>query len=223
MITIIDYGIGNLRSIEKAFQHVGAEVLRTDKADDIVRADHLVLPGVGAFGSCAAEVQRRDLEAPIHEAVARGIPFLGVCIGMQLLFDVSEEMGRHKGLGLLPGRIVRFDFSKAGDDPPGNQPTPGGAISVEEKRALKVPHMGWNTVTPHHASPLLNGLTDDAYFYFVHSYYALPDDPSDVLGSSTYGFDFPAIVARDNVFGVQFHPEKSQHNGLRILENFAHL
>ena len=222
MITIIDYGIGNLRSIEKAFQHVGAEVLRTDRPQDLAQADHLVLPGVGAFGACIDEVRRRNLEQPILEAVARGVPFLGVCVGMQMLFDVSEEMGLHRGLGILPGRVVRFAGVYAGEA------VAAGALDEEaeaggEARPLKVPHMGWNTLAPRYRSPLLDGLEAGAYCYFVHSYHAVPDNPDDVLATTTYGLDFPAIVARNNVYGVQFHPEKSQHNGLRILKNFSQM
>ena len=216
MITIIDYGIGNLRSIEKAFERVGAEVLRTDHPDDLARADRLVLPGVGAFGACIAEIRRRRLVAPIREAVDRGVPFLGVCVGMQLLFDGSEELGEHEGLGLLPGRVVRFSgamepatiTTSFADEEPPTQP-------------LKVPHMGWNTLSLQRESPLLAGLAPEAYVYFVHSYHAVPDHAEDVLATTSYGIDFPAVVGRDKVFGVQFHPEKSQHNGLRILENFA--
>ncbi len=204
MVTIIDYGIGNLRSIEKAFEAVGGEVLRTDRADDLVRAERLVLPGVGAFGACADEIRHRDLEGPILDAVARGTPLLGVCVGMQLLFDESEEMGVHRGLGVLPGRVVRF--SPNGDGP-----------------RLKIPHMGWNVAVPRHTAPLLDGLGDDAYFYFVHSYHAAPARPADILATTSYGVDFPAMVHHENVYGVQFHPEKSQRNGLRILKNFAEL
>lgn len=218
MITIIDYGIGNLRSIEKAFQHVGAEVLRTDRADDLARADHLVLPGVGAFGACIDEVRRRNLEQPILDAVARGIPFLGVCVGMQMLFEVSEEMGLHRGLGILPGRVVRFAGVYAHETVASGADDEGG-----EARPLKVPHMGWNTLEPRYASPLLDGIEAGAFCYFVHSYHAVPDTPDDVLATTTYGLDFPAIVARNNVYGVQFHPEKSQHNGLRILKNFSQM
>lgn len=216
MITIIDYGIGNLRSIEKAFERVGAEVLRTDDSDDIARADHLVLPGVGAFGACAAEIRRRGLVAPIQEAVDRGVPFLGVCVGMQLLFEVSQELGEHEGLGLLPGRVVRFA---------GTMESAAVAAGFAEEEpstlTLKVPHMGWNTLSIQQNAPLLAGLPKEAYVYFVHSYHAVPDHAGDILATSDYGVAFPAVVGRDNVFGVQFHPEKSQHNGLRILENFA--
>ena len=219
-VTIIDYGIGNLRSIEKAFQAVGATVVRTDDADVIAAGERVVLPGVGAFGACAAEIRRRQLEEPIRHVVASGVPFLGVCVGMQLLFDVSEEMGEHRGLGLLPGRVVRF----AGAYQPADylvDDGAAGAAAVATGRALKVPHMGWNTVAIARRSPLLDGLQADPYFYFVHSYHAVAENAADVLGETAYGDTFPAIVGRNNVFGVQFHPEKSQRNGLRILANFA--
>lgn len=220
MVTIIDYGIGNLRSIEKAFEAVGAEVVRTDDPDVISGAERVVLPGVGAFGACANEIRRRGLEQPIRDVVRAGTPFLGVCVGMQLLFDVSEEMGEHRGLGLLPGRVVRFEgafepaacLTDAGE---------AGPVAIAPDTRLKVPHMGWNTVAIDHESSLLAGLSDDPYFYFVHSYHALAERPGDVLGRTSYGVSFPAIVGRNNVFGVQFHPEKSQRNGLRILANFA--
>lgn len=207
MLTIIDYGIGNLRSIEKAFQSAGVEVLRTDDPALIAEARHLVLPGVGAFGACADEIRKRDLEQPILDYVATGRPFLGVCVGMQLLFDVGEERGEHAGLGILPGRVVHFHHA-----------TNAGAAAT-----LKVPHMGWNTVEPQRKSPLLKDLGTSPYFYFVHSYHALPENATDVLGRTAYGATFPAIVQRNNVFGVQFHPEKSQKDGLQILKNFCEI
>ena len=207
MITIVDYGIGNLRSIEKAFEAVGAEPERTDDPAVITEAERLVVPGVGAFGACIDEIRRRDLEQPILDFAASGRPFLGVCVGMQLLFEESEERGRHEGLGLLPGRIVRFDSDSAGANG-----TP-----------LTVPHMGWNTIEPQRDSPFLADLTSKAYFYFVHSFYARPDRDDDVLAATPYGHPFPAVVGRNNVFGVQFHPEKSHRNGLRVLKNFASL
>ena len=206
MVTIIDYGIGNLRSIEKAFQRVGVDVLRTDDPDAIRTAERLVLPGVGAFGACIDEIRHRDLEAPIHAAVDAGTPFLGVCVGLQLLFETGHEKGVHEGLGLLPGRVVHFH--DASDEWPDD---------------LVVPHMGWNTIEPTRAHPLLDGTGEAAYVYFVHSYHAVADDPDDVLATTSYGHDFPAVVQRENVFGVQFHPEKSQAAGLRLLENFAAL
>ncbi|WP_022835582.1 imidazole glycerol phosphate synthase subunit HisH [Salisaeta longa] len=206
MVTIIDYGIGNLRSIEKALERVGASVTRTDDPAAIAAADRLVLPGVGAFGACADAIRSRGLEAPLQEAVGRGTPLLGVCVGMQLLFDVGLEHGTHEGLGLLPGRVVHFHKAPAG-----------------EADALKVPHMGWNQLAIRRATPLTRDLGDAPYVYFVHSYHAVADSPRDVVATATYGHAFPAIVQRDNVYGVQFHPEKSQLPGLRILQNFATL
>ena len=204
MVTIIDYGIGNLRSIEKAFEKVDVDVERTDDLATIAAADRLVLPGVGAFGACINEIRQRDLEAPILEAIDAGKPFLGVCVGLQLLFEIGEERGSHEGLGVLPGRVVHFHANGA-------------------DASLKVPHMGWNTLQITRDVPLLDGIEDEAYVYFVHSFHAAPEEPRDVLATTTYGRDFPAMVHRNNVFGVQFHPEKSQGVGLRILKNFAHL
>lgn len=228
MVTIIDYGIGNLRSIEKAFEAVGAGVVRTDDPELIAQAERVVLPGVGAFGACAGEIRRRGLEGPIHDAIRAGKPFLGVCVGMQLLFEESEEMGRHRGLGVLPGRVVRFagrlEPALAGDTCEARTSVADMDVEADvREKPLKVPHMGWNTVSIEHASPLLRGIEPGDFFYFVHSYHAVPDVPSDVLAATDYGVSFPAIVGRNNVFGVQFHPEKSHRNGLRILKNFSEL
>lgn len=207
MLTIIDYGIGNLRSIEKAFERVGAQVRRTDDVQAVTNAERLVLPGVGAFGACIREIRERGLEAAILDAVQRGTPLLGVCVGMQLLFDEGREKGVHEGLGLLSGSVQHFEDAADGD----------------EMHDLVVPHMGWNALSFKRSHPLLEGLTDDAYVYFVHSYHAVADDPADVLATTTYGHDVPAMVQRENVFGVQFHPEKSQAAGLQLLRNFASL
>ena len=202
MVTVVDYGIGNLRSLEKALVHVGASVLRTDRADDIAQASHLILPGVGAFGACIQEIRRRNLEQPILDAVARGNPFLGVCVGMQMLFESGLERGTYAGLGLLPGRVEPFELTD---------------------NTLKIPHMGWNVITPRYDSPLLNGLPDNARCYFVHSFHATLTQESDILATTDYGYAFPSIVARDNLYGVQFHPEKSHRVGLHILKNFVGL
>lgn len=206
-VTLIDYGIGNLRSVEKALEAVGADVRRTDDAESIREAERVVLPGVGAFGACAAEIRARGLEPAIREVAERGTPLLGVCVGMQLLYEVGEEMGEHAGLGLLPGRVVRFAE---------------GLVGPDGKR-LKVPHMGWNRVRLTRSSPLTEGLPDEPYFYFVHSYHAAPSDPADVLGEVEYGETVPALVQRGNLFGAQFHPEKSQADGLAILRAFSQL
>ena len=206
MTTIIDYGIGNLRSIEKAFETVGATVHRTDDPAAIAEAERLVLPGVGAFRACIDEIRRRDLEGPIHDAIGRGVPFLGVCVGMQLLFETGYEKGEHEGLGVLPGHVAHFRDTDAG--------------MPDE---LTVPHMGWNAIEPTRDHPLLDELGATPYVYFVHSYHPVAEAPDDVLATTSYGHTFPSVVQRDNVFGVQFHPEKSQAAGLGLLDNFAAL
>lgn len=199
-ITMIDYGIGNLRSVQKALEHVGAQVTLSDDAQDIRGARKLVLPGVGAFGAGMAALQQRNLIDAICDAVAAGVPLLGICLGMQLLFDDSEELGAHAGLGLIPGRVLRF-----------------------QDEDLLVPHMGWNQITHDGSHPLLNGVPSGAHAYFVHSYYCRPDDPEIAIGLTEYGDSFAAIIAREHIYGLQFHPEKSQHVGLRILENYLNM
>lgn len=209
MIALIDYGAGNVRSVHKALTAVGADVQVTQEAAVVLAAEKVVLPGVGAFGDCMASLERLNLIASIHAVVARGMPFLGICVGMQVLFDAGAEMGLHAGLGLLPGRVVRFDFSPllSGEGP-----------GVR----LKVPHTGWNQVVPVSATPLLDGLPDSAWTYFNHGYYCQAK-PEHTLAVADYGGMFPCVVGRDNVYGVQFHPEKSQHTGLHILRNFMSL
>lgn len=199
-ITMIDYGIGNLRSVQKALEHVGARLRLSEDPRDIRGANKLVLPGVGAFGAGMAALQHRELIDPICDAVAGGVPLLGICLGMQLLFDDSEELGAHRGLGLVSGRVLRFQ----GDD-------------------LLVPHMGWNQIAHDGSNPLLAGVPDGAHAYFVHSYYCRPNDSDITIGHTEYGHAFAAIIAHDHVYGLQFHPEKSQHVGLRILENYVNL
>ena len=196
MIAIVDYGIGNLGSVTKGFRRAGAEVELTGDPALLRRADALVLPGDGAFGATMAEIDGRGLAPLLREAVAAGTPLLGICIGMQVLFEQSEEHGRHQGLGLLPGRVRRFDDS------------------------LTVPHMGWNTLRARRAHPLLDGVADGSHVYFVHSYYC--DAAEDVvIATSDYGQDFAAIVGRGPVLGLQFHPEKSQAVGQRLVANFV--
>jgi glutamine amidotransferase len=197
-IGIADYGIGNLGSVTKAFRRAGAEVQLTGDPQVLLRADALVLPGDGAFAATMAEVERRGLVPVLREAVAAGKPLLGICIGMQLLFEESEEHGLHRGLGLLPGRVRRFEGE------------------------LPVPHMGWNALHRRRAHPLVDAVPDGSYVYFVHSYYC--DAPAEVvLASSNYGHEFAAVVGRGSVLGVQFHPEKSQEVGLRMVESFVGL
>lgn len=208
MTTIIDYGIGNLRSIEKAFEATGTDVVRTDDANTILSADRVVLPGVGAFGACMTEVVARELTPVVREVVSKGTPFLGVCVGMQMLFSEGRERGTYEGLDILPGTVVHFNDAKNATDA---MPT------------RKVPHMGWNTLDVHRDSPLLADIQPGDYVYFVHSYHAQAKHEDDVLASASYDHAFPAIVQRDNVFGVQFHPEKSHAVGLQLLKNFAAL
>lgn len=200
-IAIIDYQMGNLRSVQKGFEKVGHQALITSEASDIARAERVVLPGVGAFGDAMAELKRRDLVGPIREAIESGKPFLGICLGLQLLFDVGYEGGEFEGLGILRGKVVRFDLA-----PP-----------------LKVPHMGWNEGSFKKRPPHLAGLADGTFFYFVHSYYVVPEDPSLIAIEADYGHPFCAAIWRDNLFATQFHPEKSQADGLHILKNFAEL
>jgi glutamine amidotransferase len=199
MIAIIDYGMGNLRSVQKAFERGGHPAAITGRAEDVARATRLVLPGVGAFGEAMDNLRKGGLIAPLLSAVAHGIPLLGICLGQQLLFSRSEEMGDNEGLGLLPGRVRRFPSS------------------------LRVPHIGWNQAHIRRSSPLLEGIPDHAFFYFVHSYYVDPADSGDTLTTTDYGIDYASIVGRGRLFGIQFHPEKSQDLGLRILKNFAEM
>ena len=196
MIAIVDYGIGNLGSVTKGFRRAGAEVELTGDPALLRRADALVLPGDGAFGATMAEIEGRGLVPLLREAVAAGTPLIGICIGMQLLFEESEEHGRHLGLGFLPGRVRRFDDS------------------------LTVPHMGWNSLRARRAHPLLDGVADGAHVYFVHSYYCEAQEDV-VIATSDYGRDFAAIVGRGSVLGLQFHPEKSQAVGQKLVANFV--
>lgn len=196
-VAILDYGVGNLRSVEKAFAAGGSEAIVSDDEHVLRGADALVLPGVGAFAACMTGLKSRGFDGLIRERVAEGIPLLGVCVGMQMLFEESDEFGKTAGLGLLPGRVRRFSDE------------------------LLVPQVGWNQVHRLHDNPLLEGVEDQAFFYFVHSFYCEPADPTIVVGETDYGLAYASVVARGNIFGVQFHPEKSQAAGLRLLGNFA--
>lgn len=201
MITIVDYGMGNLRSVQKAFAHLGFEAQISDRPEAIERATKLVLPGVGAFGDAMAELRRQEMISPLRSYLAAGRTFLGICLGLQLLFETSEEDGPHDGLGVWPGRVVKFRV------PP----------------EFKVPHMGWNQLQRRRDSPLLAGMVEEAHVYFVHSYYALPDDEGLISAVSHYPEPFAAVVERGRVFATQFHPEKSQAVGLAMLRRFAEL
>ena len=199
MIAIIDYGMGNLRSVSKALEAVGAHTQITSRPDDILKADKVVLPGVGAMGPAMARLQELSLIPAIHEVIDGGRPFLGICLGLQLLFEESSEGGFSRGLEILKGRVERFN-------------------------ALKVPHMGWNQIKIHAAGQrMFEGLSSGENMYFCHSYFVQPQEPGQNAGLTDYGTDFVSAVVRGNVWGVQFHPEKSQKAGLQILRNFNRL
>ncbi len=203
MISIIDYGMANLRSVQKGFEHVGASAHIISRPEEIDRADRLVLPGVGAFADAVATLREKNLVEPILRHIASGKPFLGICLGLQMLFEVGYEDGEHRGLGVLAGRCVRFD--------------------VDQRLGLKVPHMGWNQLQVERASPLLREMPEGACVYFVHGYHVEPADKSVIATTTDYGGPFVSSVWRDNVMATQFHPEKSQQVGLRMLKNFAEI
>jgi glutamine amidotransferase len=201
MIAIIDYGMGNLRSVQKGFEKIGHAATVASDPNVIHAASKIVLPGVGAFGDAMDELRRRKLVEPVKQAIAEGKPFLGICLGLQLLFEVGYEGGQHEGLGVLPGEVVRFDLP----------------------HEYKVPHIGWNQLEIRRPAPILGGLASRAHVYFVHSYYVVPRNREDIAAETDYGQSFTSVVWHDNVFATQFHPEKSQADGLRILRNFAEL
>jgi imidazole glycerol-phosphate synthase subunit HisH len=204
MIGIIDYGMGNLRSVQKGFERVGAKARIITDPDEIGPVDKLVLPGVGAFKDAARTLREKKLVDPVLDFIARGKPFLGICLGLQLLFDVSYEDGEHTGLGVISGRVVPFDFS-----------------GVRTADKLKIPHMGWNRLEWDRPVPMLAGLETGTNVYFVHSYYVVPEDPGVVAARTNYGHDFVSMIWKDNIYATQFHPEKSQKAGLKMLENFG--
>jgi glutamine amidotransferase len=198
-VAIIDYGVGNLRSVEKAFAANGCAAVVSADEQVLRQAERLVLPGVGAFGACMNKLVARGFDELVRERVAAGTPLLGVCVGMQMLFEESEEFGASRGLGFLRGRVRRFSAD------------------------LVVPQVGWNQVRQQKSNPLFEGIKDSAFFYFVHSYYCEPAETEVIAGETDYGVAYPSVVARENLFGVQFHPEKSQTDGLRMLANFARM
>ena len=196
-VAIIDYGVGNLRSVEKAFAATGCDAVVTSDESLLRSAERLVLPGVGAFAACMRELTARGFDHLVHERVSEGTPLLGVCVGMQMLFEGSDEFGQTPGLGLLRGHVKRFRDDQV------------------------VPHVGWNQIEKRHTHRLLEGIEDQTFFYFVHSFYCDPADEQVVIGETDYGVTYASIVAQRNVCGVQFHPEKSQAVGLQLLANFA--
>ena len=201
MIAIIDYDAGNIKSVEKALQKLGAEVVITNDAEEILRADKVILPGVGAFGDAMNNLKKYKLDQVIYKVVEKGTPFLGICLGLQLLFERSDETPGVEGLGILKGEVLR----------------------IPEKDDLKIPHMGWNSLELQNEGRLFRGLPEEPYVYFVHSYYLKAEEKEIVKATSEYGVTIHASVEKDNVFACQFHPEKSSDVGLQILKNFVEL
>jgi glutamine amidotransferase len=204
MIAVIDYGMGNLRSVQKGFEKVGFEAVVTADPRVVLEADKIVLPGVGAFRDCMRNLEAAGFVEPLLAVISQGRPFLGICVGMQLLFTDSTEFGLYNGLGVIPGHVLRF--------PEGMR---------EGGEGLKVPQMGWNQLSFKRRPPAFEGIADNANVYFVHSYYAKPDDTGVIAATTDYGIEFCSAVWRDNIVATQFHPEKSQDVGLTILKNFA--
>ncbi len=205
MIAIIDYGMGNLRSVQAGLEYVGQQAFVADEPGKIMEAKAVVLPGVGAFGDAIERLERTGLGDAFREAVRSGKPCLGICLGLQLLFSESEEGGLYRGLGIIPGRVIRFS-SRGGFQP----------------RPYKVPHMGWNQIDIRKPDvPVLRDILDGSYMYFVHSYYVQPEDASVIAATTDYGISFTSMIAKDNLFATQFHPEKSQRAGLQLLRNFG--
>lgn len=199
MLAVIDYGAGNLRSVLHSLKYLGVENMKlVHQPEELQDADKIILPGVGAFGAGMQALHNQQLVEPIREAVEKGVPYLGICLGMQFLFESSDEMGTHEGLGIIPGHVTRFS------------PDIG----------LKIPHMGWNQLNFTKETPIFDNLPEPSYAYFVHSYYCIPQNHEDISATVWYGADFTVAIQHDNVFGVQFHPEKSQKVGLSILKNF---
>jgi len=209
MIAVIDSGIANLRSVQKAFERVGADARIVEDANALAGAAGIVLPGVGAFADGIGKLLSHGFVEPLRRAIEQGTPVLGICLGLHFLFSESEEFGRHRGLDLLPGRVRRFDEA--------------ALVQPDPSVRLKVPHMGWNQVRIERPAPILAGLPEDPFFYFVHSYYVEPADPAVTAGTTEYGIRFTSIIWQDNLFATQFHPEKSQATGLQLLRNFAAL
>ena len=208
MIAVIDYGMGNLRSVQKALEFVGAKAIVTHDPDLILNADSVVLPGVGAFKDCMANLNKLKLIDPIRKFIDSGKPFLGICLGLQVLFEESEEYGPVAGLGILPGKVVKFI---------------DGSSGAKNGSLIKIPHMGWNEIKVKKDSPLFEGEGDAPYVYFVHSYYVVPEDQNMIATVTNYGVEFVSGIQHKNIYAFQFHPEKSQTLGLSILERFSNL
>ena len=201
MIALIDYGMGNIRSVSKALEAVGGDIIITQDGEDIKKAKAFVLPGVGAFRDCMENLKSLGILNVIKEEILTGKPYLGICLGMQILFTESEEFGLHRGLDLIKGRVLRFSLPEG----------------------YKIPHMGWNTLKIKKKNKLTSDIPDNSYFYFVHSYYVQPEEKNVIAGVTDYGGEFTSMIVYENIFATQFHPEKSQKMGLKILENFVKL
>ena len=200
MITVIDYGSGNLRSVEKGFHKAGFDVKVTNRPEDVQKAEAIVLPGVGAFRDCMQELTNLGMTDIRVDAIKKGTPYLGICLGMQILFGESEEFGSTKGLDIFKGKVVKFRSDE-----------------------LKIPQMGWNQLNIKKPGPLFNEIPDKSYYYFVHSYYVVPEDEEVISTTTDYGVEFTSSVCKDNIYAVQFHPEKSQALGLQMLKNFGEI
>jgi len=224
MISIIDYGMGNLRSVEKAFEKVGFGSVITNNSEILDKSDKIVLPGVGAFKDACDGLREIHLVEPIKNHIKKGKPFLGICLGLQLLFTRSTEGGEQRGLGIIAGDVVRFESARTcfsvGQE---KAETLSGECFERTDTKLKISHMGWNGIRIRKRVPVLQGVPDNAYMYFVHSYYVVPDHAETVVTETEYGIPFVSMISIDNVFAMQFHPEKSQSYGLQILKNFGEL
>jgi len=210
MIGIIDYGMGNVRSVQKGLERSGFHAVISRSPKILEEASHLILPGVGAFPECMRNLKQYGLVDFLYKEIEKGKPFLGICLGFQLLFRESEEFGLHPGLGVIEGKVVRFP-----------KKIEEGPKKAESKDFLKIPHMGWNKISVQKPSPLFSGLPEEMYFYFVHSYYGVPENARVVSSFTNYGVTFASSIWKDHIFACQFHPEKSQNIGLKVLKNFG--
>ncbi|MCL4536053.1 MAG: imidazole glycerol phosphate synthase subunit HisH [Nitrospirae bacterium] len=220
MIAIVDYGMGNIRSVEKGFIKAGADVRITADPKVIADAKGIVLPGVGAFKDCMKNLDNLNLLDSIVKEIRKGKPYLGICLGLQILFTESEEFGICKGLDVFKGKVIKFRSQKSDNRKQTTEEKSLSSVFCALSSGLKIPHMGWNTVKLLKRPPIFDGIQDNSYFYFVHSYYVVPEDKDIVAGTTDYGIEFTSMVWKDNVFATQFHPEKSQELGLKILRGF---
>ena len=224
MLAIVDYGRGNLRSVQNGFGRIGVAAQVSGDPETIVKADGVVFPGVGAFRDCMENLAARGLDEALHQVIGDGKPVLAICVGMQALLSESEEFGTTPGLDIVAGRVRRFPQPAPHSSPcDGASQHQSPTAPIAARQRLKVPHMGWNQLHLHSPCPLLDGLPERVYTYFVHSYYAIPAEPAVVVASTDYGVEFASVLWRDNLYATQFHPEKSQQWGLRILRNFSRL